>query len=968
MENSDLIGRKIPYSVKKLIAVNSITYCYVELPIDKHCALFGGNNVGKTSLLNALKLHFFPEISFNNCEKKFAFKSAKGDLYSTEDSYNYYFPTESSFLILEAENIHGAFCLLLFKSNRSFGYERLALPCSYDDIRENFWDIENTQINNGLGSPVEGLCLPKVYALHQKYKKEGAIILKTKKDIKERLFTHSPLHREKGRYCLVPLKENGTEREIMAFRQLMNFTFEIAKTDTKGLTETFATIIESDKISSKSQLHQDLQKILDDYNNLRDEQDKLKKIENYRDNFNELNDIYQSLNKNKNEFINTFTSYFSYLKNKEIELKKEYEPTKLEAEKLLNEEKQLIDIKNDLKNKHSDFNGELRGLNKDIKAYNENIKHCDKVKLEYPKYFTLDNIIESLKRSEEKSNEEIKHLSDNKDAMNELSNKIRIQKTKKEQLNLKNNALNSQENLFVRQLSKHGSIIFNNLNPIFSELTVKPDLKQLDFIENFGNLFSINNEYLNFLGDKFSHEKIKDPQEIKQKLQKDINDLGAEINKLDFEIQDLGKITKSSKKDLQEQIQRISKKIKVTQKDLRIIKAIEETQLQRKEKSSQADRIKSEIEGLKQQQKEIIGELYQTKNDYLEVNKKQEELNKNKQDVNRFLERLKNIRLEKSDRTGNIKINTVSANDINNLEGDKEKLIKINENLDSKISDFIRSNYFHLPIEIALANYNKEQKNTILVALQSVFSGLYQHQETLESRIIEHNKMTDTKITELTSNRDYINTFINKVNKQFEKYKISNLQNIKVEITLDERFEALINELHNTNLHTTDIHDNALYHRLNIFCEDFFTGSRGNRILEMRKIITGIKYSYQKQHQDKRENKDQSTGTNALINCTLLTILLGDLLSQDTQLTIPVIFDEFTMLDEHNQRTAIQATTEHGFALFCASATDTAEVVSVVDHYIHLDDCHVSTTYDDKGERDVVFHHYQERLYEVMEQ
>jgi hypothetical protein len=241
-------------------------------------------------------------------------------------------------------------------------------------------------------------------------------------------------------------------------------------------------------------------------------------------------------------------------------------------------------------------------------------------------------------------------------------------------------------------------------------------------------------------------------------------------------------------------------------------------------------------------------------------------------------------------------------------------------------------------------------------------------QETLQSRIIEHNKMTGTKIGELKGNRDHIHTFINKVNKQFEHYSISNLKEIRVEIELDHRFEELVNELDRTNLNTTDIHDDGLYQRLNQFCADFFIGGRGNRILEMSKIITNVKYSYKKEHQDKREQKDQSNGTNALINCTLLTILLSDLLAQDSDLTLPVIFDEFSNLDEYNQRTAIQAATKHGFALFCASPTQTAEVVAVVDHYITLDDFHANTIYDASGERDVVFHHFSERLYDVTEQ
>ena len=253
METFSLFEEKISYSVKKLIAVNSISYCYVELAIDQHCALFGRNNIGKTSLLNALKLHFFPEISFNDCKNKFAFKSSKGELYSSEDSYSYYFPSESSFLILEAENIHGCFCLVLFKSNSSFGYQRLALPCEYDEIREHFWDIDKVEVNNGLGSPVSDLGIAKIQSLFQQYKNQGVVILKTTKEIRERLFTHSPMpNSDKGRYCLVPLKDGGKERELSAFRQLMNFTFEIAKTETKCLTETFATIIESCKINVRA--------------------------------------------------------------------------------------------------------------------------------------------------------------------------------------------------------------------------------------------------------------------------------------------------------------------------------------------------------------------------------------------------------------------------------------------------------------------------------------------------------------------------------------------------------------------------------------------------------------------------------------------------------------------------------------------------------------------------------------------
>jgi len=83
---------------------------------------------------------------------------------------------------------------------------------------------------------------------------------------------------------------------------LMNFTFEIAKTETRGLTETFATIIESSKINVRAELHQDLQAILDEYEELRKTQDKLKSIANYSDSFNDLTEMQGNLKQQQNSF------------------------------------------------------------------------------------------------------------------------------------------------------------------------------------------------------------------------------------------------------------------------------------------------------------------------------------------------------------------------------------------------------------------------------------------------------------------------------------------------------------------------------------------------------------------------------------------------------------------------------------------------------------------------------------------
>lgn len=448
MENMELLDKKIAYSVKKLIAINSISYCYTELPIDQHCALFGRNNLGKTSLLNALKLHLFPEISFNDCKTKFSFKSSKGELYSTEDSYHYYFPSDSSFLILEAENIHGCFCLILFKSNSSFGYQRLALPCAYDEIRAQFWDINNSAVNNGLGSPVSDLGIPKIHALYQHYKAPGAVLLTTKKDIKEKLFSYNPMQRVKGRYCLAPLKEGGMERELSAFRQLMNFTFEIAKTDTKGLTETFATIIESGKINSQDKLHQDLQVILDQYNELRQSQDKLKAIGNYRDDFKQLDKQYQSRNKYQQLFLGTFQAYANYLEKLTTDLQQQTEKLEPKVKKLSTEQHKRKETEIEQREKIGELTGQLKNINKVITELNQKIERFQKIQHEYPNA-SINDIRTALSAHCDELEEDIIHFNDRQAAIDKLSATLSLQKSQIADRDKKKLAIEQQEKLLI---------------------------------------------------------------------------------------------------------------------------------------------------------------------------------------------------------------------------------------------------------------------------------------------------------------------------------------------------------------------------------------------------------------------------------------------------------------------------------------------------------------------------------------
>lgn len=57
------------FGVRRLVLVDSAGFCYVEIPVDNHGLILGPGNLGKSSLLNSLRLFLLPENNFKNSRK-----------------------------------------------------------------------------------------------------------------------------------------------------------------------------------------------------------------------------------------------------------------------------------------------------------------------------------------------------------------------------------------------------------------------------------------------------------------------------------------------------------------------------------------------------------------------------------------------------------------------------------------------------------------------------------------------------------------------------------------------------------------------------------------------------------------------------------------------------------------------------------------------------------------------------------
>lgn len=103
-------------SISRFVAVDSAGVAITEIDLREGGILIGGGNIGKTSLLNAIRLFLLPEENFKNSKKKFGFADKEGKFYSDDESFEHYFPSNSSFLILECDNYLGGLYLTVRSS------------------------------------------------------------------------------------------------------------------------------------------------------------------------------------------------------------------------------------------------------------------------------------------------------------------------------------------------------------------------------------------------------------------------------------------------------------------------------------------------------------------------------------------------------------------------------------------------------------------------------------------------------------------------------------------------------------------------------------------------------------------------------------------------------------------------------------------------------------------------------------
>ncbi|EHA14676.1 hypothetical protein [Halomonas sp. HAL1] len=955
------------FRFKQLIFVNSAAYAYTQIRIDQHTALFGENNLGKTSMLNALKLFLLPEVNFRNCGNKFNFRGTNGKLYDGMASFRYYFPEDRAFIILEAENSHDDFCIVLHRggATEKMEYARMVVPCPYAELEPLFWDVKSGA-DGGIGAPVESMTLQGVKTA---LREMGGEPLSDWKTIQERLFTNQPYNKKAGRFSLLPLRNGAGKREMDAWRKLVHLAFDISASNDRTLPDTLATIIEGQKSRKQEELNLDLNAIVEEANQLRDEGDRITRIRNASDNWMTFHEQFLHEQQLRCQTAKAYADLHDSVAVEEERLTEALVHASNTFTNAENRAENLERIKRESSKAVTNTSAEIKATGKQADNLRKDINDANATLNEFPTGTPRQEIIENL---EEHIAEQVKDIEgyNNKAVAQQEYSLIcqRLEKNTRQAKHLEEQLSNRAPTLLDDLSVRDANILFSlNRSLGTTHGTLTPEQKQafVQFSQQFhsedGHLMLGHPPERIALGD-ILHQRY-DAEQTHQTMQNNLDMLNESIahdqsrrDKLREEAT-LGpeEITRRRKQAEQELIKAQddknalnaldanNQKLKTLEGDLRELEAkLEEQQRQQEKAETDWNEVDVQRKTARQAQK-ILQEQAQ------QIRSIQQRLDRIGKDANNILE-------------GRHKVLTptpceVSEANIEALEQDVDGLSTLRNKVHELLRQLLaRSILSNANSQAHLSSFTGDQVADFHDQLKAVFDNLDTQEANYRHQVDRHNKTTHSQVEILRTAKEQVSAFMSRINAEMGQFSISDLEEVRVDYRLHPRFEQLLADLEKADLLSDELQDSKVYEQLKAFQADFFNADarRTGILLSLDKILASVHYKYRKRGKEGWTTNAQSNGTTMMITTNLLSVLMSRLMDGDAQVTMPLVMDEFGSLATRNMRTARQMAEQHGYCLFVANPNRDSKITQVLSNYVHLGLFHASRAY---AENRTVVHH-----------
>jgi hypothetical protein len=925
------------YILNKIVYVNSAKHGYSELPLKFNLAMFGANNFGKTATLTGLKLLLYPETSFVDCEKKFHFQSKNG-LFSKEESYPFYFPINSSYIIMEVENKDGLFCMILYKAPGQWEYGRYFVHKSYDEIRPLFWKMSEDEMSGEFADIDQKV-------IDNKLKDLGAIKTTNQKEIAELIFSGYRGTKEQSRFCVVPLQDGSSSESVRAFRDIYQLSYDIDQKDDTCLPKAISTIIEMNRSRNNERLNADFNEISYKYEQLSEQGNYLQAMKNNAElwedtlsEHNQANKLILECSSNVSNFLYIYNSKISSMTERKEIAKSDYD----NASTLEYSAKKEFD---DIKSRLAKAEGYISKAEGDISKLNLTIDKTSKIINHYCGT-PVDEIIDMLESYLKIDKEKLSNMSDIETASNRLSSLI----------SSKNLLVNEQENIESRlseidnsMLSKLDDSNANVLRTIHKSFyLIQGELSEsaISSAIEFTNHFTMNESNVYFDGHELQEMK-PEKYSIKEQLetfQKRLHDISIQIENSTGEIEDLKSFIDTNRSGKEVLVNSLKKDISKTEADIKLVKEfdfnksnreVQQAELvnykdresslitQREEKSSLWQDRFTEKSRCNAENQRMIGESKQLSEwkslfsniqnkDYIDSVPPSKDI-----DATQFKLNIESIEFLNS------QVNAISEISVRRIS----KLSTLRNNV--VIDDDNDTEY--------KAILSKDELDGVINVYRNLYAGMNEKNEIYNSEVRAHVKYVDSLVQELDDASGMLDHTVGELNNELNNASISNLEEIKLKLTLDERFLSLLETIKRYRDKSNDdsLLPQEFYHELRIFTEKFMSKKRKTLKLDM--IIKGVDYHYKIKGETEYETKGQSGGTSSAITALVLSVLLKRISPSYTNVKIPIVMDEIGTLDSENTKETIEQIASKGFSVFCATPEMSAIIIKGVENHINID-------------------------------
>lgn len=923
----DLVQR---YVLRKIVYVNSARHGYSEIAIDRHMALFGDNNEGKTASLAGLKLALFPDDSFTHCERKFRF-SGKDGSYSKEDSYRFYFPSPRSYIIAEAENPDGVFCMVLYRAQAEWAYGRFLVPAPYGALRPLFWD-ETALDGEGDFAPL--LDLP---ALQRALKPLGAVQVSDARQIAEYLYDGYRGDPSRSRFCLFPLNDGASREAIEAFRNLYQIAFDVGQTDRRTLPRAIATIIEMQRGRREERLSADLDALQSEYRRLADERAQLDRVENQLPVWTRLAGHHEEYHRRRGGLVSAGAALNGRLVREHEEAGRRQLDIQREVALATRGFEAASERHDERYRRYQQAEGELRGLQRRLEAAETDYRRALAVREAHPGLDPLE-IAEALDERTADLARRLEALQSEAELQARTRSCIARKKDLGERRRKLEERLERSEPGLLEQLSPAAADALHALCPDLAR--VPRDLPEAvrDEAERFAAHLTPGEGCYAFAGTPLPAVGARpfDLAALRAGWQADIDGWTRQIAGLEREITENTRgLASGDRKEVL--VQAVAAELEQLRGDRVLIVAIERLEADYQQSLAALEEAAGERETLQRDHVLAREALEQAQAERAAVEERRRALAPLIDRLQAWRARVARLGLADSDPEGELAevvAEPVAEDEILRLEGEAKDIAALRGRLIDLLHRLLAEGLLAGvdPFEALDEDARLDQRVSRLAVL---FAELAHKRDLHGKAVAHHNTHVDNQLQELREARGTLERFVRSLNDELNRHRVSNLAAIRLRLDLNAQFSQLLAEMDRYDLQRDELIAPEFYQRLASFCADFFDSRRHRLKLEM--IIAGIRYEYQREGSERFDTKGQSGGTTSTTTALILSILLNRISPRSASVGVPIIVDEIGTLDSRNTRTAIRTVAEHGFAVFCATPKPESTVMEGIGRWLAID-------------------------------